>query len=68
MEKKVSSWLYVQIPLEVFSGNIVPGTIRHEQRPFQLNLHFRWGKFPKITYPAHPVLQMVSVYLRSVNN
>jgi len=61
MEKKVSSQLYVRIPLEVFSGNIVPGTVRREQRPLRLSLHFCWGKFPKITYPAHcmPVLQMV---------
>jgi len=59
MEKKVSSWLSVWIQLEVFSGNVVPGTLRWEQRPFRLYLHFHWGKFPGITYPAHcmPVLQ-----------
>ena len=70
MEKKVSSELYVWVPLEVFSGNVVPGTIRHEQRPFWLYLHFNWGKFPEITYRAHcmPVLQMLSGWLRLVNN
>ena len=56
MEKKVSSWLYVWIPLEVFSGNTVPGIWRSEKRPFRLYLHFHWGKFPEITYPV-PVLQ-----------